>query len=159
MLPLPPQAIVMARIDDEVKAKFQNNKQRLIANLVFTGNWFQNLVAAFLKPYGLSLQQNNILLILRGAKDWVSMTDIKDRMVEKAPNATRLSDKLLNKGLVERRRSDHDRRVVYLRITKEGLAVLKKIDEDDNLEHLAFMGRITDKEAQQASDVLDKMRG
>ncbi len=148
----------MAKIDQEVKTKFQNNKHRFITNLIFTSNWFRNLVIEYLKPYGISFQQFNILRILRGAKDWVTMNDIKELMVEKSPNATRLADKLIDKGFVERQRSDADRRVVYLAITEKGTKLLETIDNNPG-DYMEFMTRITEKEAKQVSDILDKMRG
>ena len=69
--------------------QFANDKQRFISNLVFTSSWFQNKVARWLKPFDLSLQQLNVLRILNGAGDWLTMTDIKARMVDKTPNTTR----------------------------------------------------------------------
>ncbi len=153
------QQLEMASIDQEVKTRFANDKHRFITNLVFTSNWFQNQVVVFLKPFQLSLQQFNILRILKGAGDWVTMNDIKALMVDKFPNATRLSDKLLDKGLVERKRSDSDRRIVYLSITKKGLELLEAIDKSENTSHMDFMERITEEEAKLFSHVLDRMRG
>ena len=149
----------MANIDEEIKTRFVNDKHRFITNLVFTSNWFQNQVIEWLKPFQLSQQQFNILRILRGANDWVTMNDIKELMVDKFPNTTRLSDKLLDKGLVERKRSDRDRRIVYLTISKKGLELLEIIDNDKNTKHMEFMNRISDEEAKQFSAILDKMRG
>ena len=148
----------MAKIDEEIKGKFKNNKQRFIANLVFTSNWFRNLVGEHLKPYNISFQQLNILRILREAKDWISMNDLKNLMIEKSPNATRLSDKLIAKGFIERKRSEVDRRVVYLAITDNGIELLEAINTiSDN--YMEFMTRITEEEAKQVSDILDKIRG
>jgi DNA-binding MarR family transcriptional regulator len=149
----------MARIDEEIKTKFNNNRHRFIANLVFTANWFQNSVDDFLKPYDLSLQQNNILRILKGAKSSLTMNQIKELMIEKAPNATRLADKLISKELIERERSATDRRVVYLKITEKGLALLNTIDSNENIAYMTFMNRITEEEAKTVSDILDKIRG
>lgn len=149
----------MASIDEEIKTRFTNDKHRFVTNLIFTSNWFQNQFIEFLKPYKISEQQFNILRILRGAGDWVSMNDIKSRMLDKFPNATRLSDKLLDKGLVARKRSDKDRRIVYLEITKKGLDLLAEIDKSDDTKHMEFMSRITEEEAREFSDVLDKLRG
>ncbi len=148
----------MGNIDEEVKTRFENDKHRFITNLVFTSNWFKNLVDEFLKPFQLSQQQFNILRILRGANDWVTMNDIKALMVDKFPNTTRLSDKLLDKGLIDRKRSEHDRRIVYLAISKKGLELLKAIDNSNHTKHMEFMNKITDEEAKQFSIVLDKMR-
>ena len=148
----------MKTIDDEVKANFQNDKHRFLANMVFTSNWFQNKWTVFLKPFGVSLQQTNVLSILKGAGDWRTMNDIKALMIDKAPNATRLSDKLLDKGLVERKRSAEDRRVVYLKITKKGEKLLENIDMKGNVDTNTMLEKITEEEAKMMSYILDKMR-
>lgn len=148
----------MAKIDDVIKTKFQNDKHRFMANMVYTSNWFRSLTADFLKPYGISSQQFNILRILRGAKEeWVAMNDIKSLMVEKSPNATRLADKLLKAELVNRQRSSSDRRVVFLSISNKGLELLTNIDEDD-MAYLDVMNNITDEEAKLVSDIFDRLR-
>ena len=149
----------MGKIDDEIKTRFVNDKHRFITNLIFTSNWFENQFIEFLKPFHLSEQQFNVLRILRGAGDWVTMNDIKELMINKFPNTTRLSDKLLEKGLINRKRSEVDRRIVYLAISKKGLDLLEKIDNSDNQDHMGFMNRITEEEAKQFSLILDKIRG
>lgn len=149
----------MASIDEEIKSRFENDRHRMTANVMFTAGWIGQLMTSFLKPFGLSNQQFNILRILRGAGDWVAMNTVKDRMVEKSPNATRLADKLLGKNLIVRRRSESDRRVVYIKITQTGLRLLKDIDEQDDGVLRNVMNRITDEEARQVAAVLDKMRG
>ena len=149
----------MATIDEVVKTNFQNDKHRFMANLVFTSSWMQNMFTQFLKPYDLSSQQFNILRILRGAGDWMTMNAIKDVMIEKAPNATRLSDKLLAKELIIRKRSDEDRRVVYLNITGKGLELLKVIDQNQSPQFEEFMSKITEEKAKEISDLFDTMRG
>ena len=149
----------MAKIDAEVKTKFVNERHRFVTNLMYTSGWIKNLFTEDLKPFGISSQQFNILRILRGANDWVAMNDVKDLMIEKAPNATRLSDKLLNKNLIERKRSNTDRRVVYVRISSRGVDLLEEIDEKESEVQVALMRRITEKEANQMSEILDKLRG
>lgn len=151
--------LIMATIDEEVKAKFMNERHRFATNLVFTSGWIKNLFEKEIKPYGISGQQFNILRILRGAKDWMAMNDVKSIMIEKSPNATRLADKLLDKHLIERNRSETDRRVVYVRISKEGLELLKKIDETENEIQIALRERISEEEAKQMSGILDRLRG
>ena len=148
----------MASIDEIVKSKFPDNKHRLIGNLVFTAAWFKNLFTESLKPYDLSMQQFNILRILRGAKDWVAMNDVKNLMIEKSPNATRLADKMIAKGLIERKRSETDRRVVFINITKKGLDLLDVMDEDENTTRLEFLDKITEAEAAEVCRIFDKLR-
>lgn len=149
----------MKTIDDILKTKFENDRHRFMTNLIYTSNCFQNSFIDFLKPYDLSPQQFNILRILRGAKNWVKMNKIKDLMIDKAPNTTRLSDKLLDKGLIERKRGEEDRRAVYLNITPKGLNLLKDIDEDNTGEQNDYFNRITEEEAKQFCKILDKFRG
>ena len=121
----------MAPIDQEIKHKFENNKHRLVVNLMFSSSWFKNFYLDFLKPYNISGPQMNILRILRGDGGWMTMGQIKERMVERSSNVTRMMDKILKKGFVERKRCDEDRRVVYVQITEQGLDLLKEIDEDE----------------------------
>jgi len=149
----------MARIDDEVRIKFANERHRFVVNLVYTSGWIRNISAEDLKPFGISSQQFNILRILRGAGDWMPMNDVKDIMIEKAPNATRLADKMLAKDLIKRKRSDSDRRVVYVRISNEGLFLLSKIDDKRSEIQVALSERITEDEAKLVSQILDKFRG
>ncbi len=149
----------MARIEEEVNMVFQDDRHRFITNLVFTASWFKMLVTEYLKPYGLSLQQHNILRILRGAGDWLAMSDVKSRMIDKSPNATRLADKLLDKRLIERKRSDTDRRIVYVRISKAGLKLLTQTDEMDHDQIPVILERVDPKQAVEFSKLLDQMRG
>lgn len=149
----------MPKIDDIVKTNFTDERHRFVTNMIYTANWLQNQFVDFLKPFGISPQQFNILRILRGAKvEWVTMNDIKSLMIDKAPNATRLSDKLLDKELIHRKRSEEDRRIVYLSISKKGLALLKEIDENEEMFSSNQFGEISESEAKLCSDVIDRFR-
>jgi len=149
----------MRTIDEEMNTQFAEEKYRLFANVVYTGNWIRSQFDAFIKPFDLSSPQFNILRILRGAKDWIAISIVKDKMVEKSPNTTRLCDKLHDKGLLTRRRGAQDRRVVHLKISDKGLQLLKKIDEADDGTHMGFSGNVSNKEAKIVNEVLDKLRG
>ena len=100
------------------------------------------------------MQQYNILRILRGAKDPIPVQIVKDRMVEKSPNTTRLVDKLCLKDFVYRHRCENDRRVVYIGITKLGLSLLETIPIH-KIERL--MDPLTAQEAKQLNFLLDKL--
>ncbi len=95
---------------------------------------------------------------MRGAKGVLSVNEVKNRMIEKSPNSTRLMDKLIEKNLIQRIRCEKDKRIVYVSITELGLQVLKEIDEDEN-SLIEYSGIITEKEAEQLSQLLDKLRG
>jgi MarR family 2-MHQ and catechol resistance regulon transcriptional repressor len=145
----------MGDISKDIKSKFPNNKVKALINIKYTANWLSSNENEFFKPYGISPQQFNILRILRGAEEPIKVQIIKDRMIERAPNATRLMDKLCEKELIERLSCDHDRRVVFIKISIKGLALLKVIDKTLKLD---FLDKLTDKEAMQLSDLLDKLR-
>ncbi len=150
----------MPTIDEEIKSAFENDHQRALVNVLFTANWLKNLHSDALKKYEITTQQYNILRILRGAKDWMAMNDVKSRMIEKSPNTTRLADKLIKSEYIERRRCDEDRRVVFVQITKKGLAFLKKMDADKSFDiSKDFSKHITKKEAKKISGLLDQIRG
>jgi len=139
----------------DINSKFINNKVKATLNILYTANWINNHQNSFFKPYGISPQQFNILRILKGAKQKLKVQTIKERMVERSPNATRLMDKLCDKDLIGREHCPNDRRVVYIEITKQGTTLLDKISKhlkNDLLENLS------EEEATQLSDLLDKIR-
>lgn len=149
----------MGKLEIEMDTKFANNKHRAVANIVYTANWVRNQFDSTIKPFAMSSPQFNILRILRGANDWLSMNEVKKRMVEKSPNTTRLCDKLLDKGYIERTRSESDRRIVSLKISEQGLDILKQIDLAGDNNPLMFFDNFTLEEASQLSVLLDKLRG
>ncbi|MDX5583401.1 MAG: MarR family transcriptional regulator [Aureibaculum sp.] len=145
----------MGDLSKDINSKFKNNKVKALINIKYTANWLTSKEITFFKPYGISPQQFNILRILRGAKEAVKVQVVKERMIERAPNATRLMDKLCDKKLIERVRCEDDRRVVFVEINKKGLALLKKIDVELNID---FLYKLTEDEAKILSNILDKIR-
>lgn len=145
----------MGDISKDIKSSFKNNKIKALINIKYTSNWLSSKENDFFKPYAISPQQYNILRILRGAKNRVKVQIVKDRMIERSPNATRLMDKLCDKNLIERERCDEDRRVVYVQITNLGLDLLKNIDDNKSS---SFLENLTEEEAATLSDLLDKIR-
>ncbi|MDA9348880.1 MarR family transcriptional regulator [Polaribacter sp.] len=145
----------MGDIGKDIQSEFESEKIKALINIKYTANWLNSKENEFFKPYGISPQQYNILRILRGAKKEIKVQLIKNRMIERAPNATRLMDKLCEKGLIERTRCKEDRRVVYVVITKAGLSLLTKIDTHGNI---SFLDKLSEEEAAILSDLLDKIR-
>jgi MarR family 2-MHQ and catechol resistance regulon transcriptional repressor len=145
----------MGDISKDINSKFISNKLKALINIKYTSNWLNSKENAFFKPYGISPQQYNILRILRGAKGQIKVQVVKDRMVERAPNATRLMDKLCDKNLIERARCEHDRRVVYVQIVKLGLDLLSAIDAN---KEVSFLDNITEEQALVLSNLLDEIR-
>ncbi|MEO8067448.1 MAG: MarR family transcriptional regulator [Flavobacteriales bacterium] len=149
----------MATIEEEIKSTFESEQHKAILNVMFTANWLKTRHNLLLAPFGLSVQQFNILRILRGAKgDKVNMQCVKERMVDRAPNATRLADKLIAKGLVLRERCSDDRRVVHVRISPAGLALLEELDSAVRGDMLRLRGGLSSTHAALINGVLDGLR-
>ena len=145
----------MGDISKDINSKFTDSRVKALINIKYTSNWIKSRQNDFFKPFGISPQQYNILRILRGAKKAIKVQVIKDRMVERAPNATRLMDKLYDKNYIQRIRCEDDRRVVYISITNAGLDLLKITDNELNFE---FMNNLSLEEAEHLSLLLDKIR-
>ena len=145
----------MGDISKDINSKFPNEKIKALINIKYTANWLDGIGNELLKPFKISVQQYNILRILKGAKEAITVNTVKDRMIQKSPNSTRLMDKLCDKNLIERMRCENDRRVVYVKITAQGLELLDNINttEFDNQ-----MNSITEKEAKILNTILDKIR-
>ena len=145
----------MGDIAKDINSTFPNEKVKALINIKYTANWLDTIGNEILNPYKISIQQYNILRILRGAETSITVNTIKDRMIQKSPNATRLMDKLCDKNLIERIRCENDRRVVYIKISEKGLKLLNtiNIDEFDNQ-----MNAITEGEAKLLNKLLDKIR-
>lgn len=145
----------MGDIAKDINSKFPNEKIKALINIKYTAHWLDNIGNEFLKPFNISIQQYNILRILRGAEKPLTVKTVKDRMIQKSPNSTRLMDKLCEKKLIQRIRCENDRRVVHIEISKNGLNILLKIDIDD---FDNIMESLTDNEAKTLNKLLDKIR-
>jgi MarR family 2-MHQ and catechol resistance regulon transcriptional repressor len=145
------------KIDDAIQAKFQSPQHKAVVNLRFTANFLSNIQNNFMAQFHLTMPQFNILRILRGAKDAINVNTVKERMLEKSPNTTRLMDKLIEKELIDRVRCNEDRRVVYVKISEKGLALLAEIDEQFK-ENSIIQLNISDEDAQHLSELLDNVR-
>ncbi|RAU84438.1 MarR family winged helix-turn-helix transcriptional regulator [Pontibacter arcticus] len=148
------------RIEDELKQiEFKSDYGRLLVNLLFTNNWLNQQLLPFFKQFGLTLQQHNVLSILRGQHPKpVCFGDIQSRMVERNSNVTRLIDKLIEKGFVTRDICQENRRMIDVRVTPLGLSVLEQVDS--KFPHLFNQfDNLSPEEAVLASNLLDKLRG
>lgn len=146
----------MGDIAKDINTTFESNKLKAFLNIKYTASWINTKEVEFFKPYGISPQQYNILRILRGAGEKTKVQIVKDRMVDRAPNVTRLMDKLLEKHLIARSRCEEDRRVVYVSITDEGLLLLSELDK--SMIGFDVVKNLTEEEAEILSNLLDKIR-
>lgn len=145
----------MGDLSKDINSKFENHRVKALLNIIYTANWITSCQNEFFKEFGISPQQYNILRILRGAGEPLKVQTIKDRMLERSPNATRLMDKLCAKNYIERLSSEHDRRVVKIAIRQEGIDLLASIPKNLNKD---LINNLTEAEAEQLSNLLDKMR-
>jgi DNA-binding MarR family transcriptional regulator len=147
------------KLEDEIKQKsFASSYHRMVVNIMFTGNWVQKELSALLRPFGLSLQQHNVLSILRGQYPRpCTLGMIQERMLDRMSNATRLVDKLLEKGLADRCQCPENRRKVDILITPAGLELLKQTDPV--LQHIPDRyAQLSPEEAALLGQLLDKVR-
>ncbi len=149
----------MVKIEEEIQQKsFHSSQQKAIVNLLYTQGIIGTKQHHALKPFGLSIQQFNLLRILRGQyPNPASVKLLTERMIDKMSNASRLVDKLLSKGLVERKSNEIDRRQVDIVLSEKGISILKSASKvmDGIMESFP----LSDTEAEQLSVLLDKLRG
>ena len=145
----------MGNIAKDINSKFPNEHVKALINIKYTANWLDNIGNDILKQAKISIQQYNVLRILRGAGKAVTVNTVKERMIQKSPNSTRLMDKLCNKKLIERTRCENDRRVVYIKISTKGLQLLDTINIEEFDRH---MKNISENEAKILNQILDKIR-
>jgi len=149
----------MLTIGEEIKqSKFKSEYQKALLNILLTANTLYASNNRFLKSYGLSPEQYNVLRILRGQfPEPSSVLNIQERMLDKMSNASRLVDKLEVKKLLTRKQCAADRRQVEVTITEEGIKLLQAIDEPfQELENK--LSCISAEELDNFNDILDKIR-
>jgi len=151
--------IQIMKLEDEIKQKaFTNPYQKLLVNILYTGSWLTMIESNYLKSYGLTLPQYNVLRILRGQFPTpTTINDIIDRMLDKSSNASRIVDKLVLKKYVDRKVCEKDKRAVDVVITQKGKDLLSEIDKKTPEWEERFK-TLTPIQAAKVSDLLDKLR-
>ncbi len=148
------------KLEEEiVQQKFESGYHKAAVNIFFTSNWLANLHSDVFKPYNITLPQFNILRILRGKyPDVVNLKLIKKRMIDKMSDVSRLIERLREKGFVDRKTCESDRRHIDVCITPKGLDLLKSLDEDLEEINKKF-STLNDAEVETLNNLLDKLRG
>ncbi len=142
-----------------VSNKFEDNHQKVIVNLIYTYGWITNLLRQRLDKHKITLQQYNILRILRGQSPKPATINLlKERMLDKMSDTSRIVERLVQKDLARRSVNEMDRRAVDITISKKGLDILRQLDSEMVSKDI-LMANITDEEAGVLSALLDKMRG
>jgi DNA-binding MarR family transcriptional regulator len=149
------------KLEEEIKQvkAFRSEYIKVIVNLIFTYNWFDSYSKAFFIEFDITSQQFNILRILRGQHPQPSTINLlKDRMLDKMSDASRLVERLLIKGLVERTKATLDKRAVDIYISPKGEELLSKIDLKMPFFEDQFKTLSKD-EVLTLNTLLDKLRG
>lgn len=149
------------RLQDEIKQRkpFGSLEQEATLNVVRTGAVLNDLLDQLVKPYGLSMPQYNVLRILRGAEpSALCRNEIRDRMVTRMPDMTRLLDRMEEAGLVARNRETDDRRLVLTRLTDEGHRLLDEIDPLVVAEHERRFGNLRREDLKTLIELLTTVR-
>jgi DNA-binding MarR family transcriptional regulator len=143
---------------DILQSKFRNEHQKAIVNLLYTYNWVTERSKELFATEDITPQQFNILRILRGSHPTpLSTLQIRERMLDKMSDTSRIVDRLIAKGLVKKGICKDDRRLVDVMITEKGKKLLERLDaRQDEIDNI--IGNLSKKEASSLSELLDKIR-
>jgi len=149
------------KFKDEIKTRLKDNKTLLLLNIMYTASLIEKHHAPIFKRHQLTRSQYNILRILKGSSPKpLSVGDIKERIIFKQTDITRMIDRLVEKGLVYRKLCDNNRRKMDVTITSEGKNILDQINPSINeIEQTHFYNQLSNNEALIAGEILDKLRG
>ncbi|MFT6745994.1 MAG: MarR family 2-MHQ and catechol resistance regulon transcriptional repressor [Glaciecola sp.] len=147
-------------IKEEIKQeKFKSNAQMALVNILYTFNWLKDRQQGVLKKHNILTQHYNVLRIVNGNKSNVVFPgQIKEVMIDRGRDLTRLIDKLVSLDLLCRQHCDSNRRMIEISITQKGRDVVEEIGEEISLEMKDFF-KLSETEALQLSNLLDKLRG
>ncbi len=142
---------------DISQTKFRNEYQKATINLIYTFNWMNERIKTMLDQYDITSQQFNILRILRGAGKPLSTLQIRQRMLDKMSDTSRIVDRLLKKDLVKKVTCEGDRRLVDVTISEQGLQLLERIDSHQDEMDSVFKN-LDEEQATLLNNLLDKIR-
>ena len=150
--------MIMGIEKDIQQTKFRNAHQKAAINLIYTLSWMRDKTRCIFDAEDITSQQFNILRILRGSfPQPISTLQIRERMLEKMSDTSRIVDRLISKGLVKKVTCKTDRRLVDVIITDKGKKLLERLDEKQN-EIDGVLGNLSEKDANILSDLLDQIR-
>lgn len=142
---------------DIQQASFRNEFQKMGINLLFTANWLNEQIGKILSEEGVTQQQYNILRILRGSATPLSTLKIRERMLDKMSDTSRIVDRLIAKELVLKNTCEKDKRLVDITLSPKGLELVDQLDQfNDRID--ALLKGINESEAATLNQILDKIR-
>jgi DNA-binding MarR family transcriptional regulator len=138
--------------------KFRSEQQKAILNLFYTVSWIENEQKKFFKKHNISMQQYNVLNILKTVQpEKVSTSDIKKRLTSSNPDVSRMVDRLEAQKLITKKTNKTDKRLIEISITPKGLDLIEKINK--KIKELDKILKLNIKEAKELNKLLDKARG
>jgi DNA-binding MarR family transcriptional regulator len=142
---------------DIQQPNFRNEFQKMGINLLFTANWLNEQIGKILSEEGVTQQQYNILRILRGSATPLSTLKIRERMLDKMSDTSRIVDRLISKELVVKNTCEKDKRLVDITLSPKGLDLVDQLDQfNDRID--ALLKGINASEAATMNQILDKIR-
>ena len=147
------------KIEDAIKQTkpFRSVRQKALVNLMYTSNWIEERLRRIIKPYEITIQQYNVLRILRGAGQPLTTSVIRERLIDKMSDTSRMVDRLCKKGLVERAQCCNDRRLVDISLTGQGLDLLREMELKSCEFELCLSG-LSAEDAEALNHLLNKIR-
>jgi len=147
----------MALEQEIQQSSFASEQAKLIVNLIYSYNILKGRIMDELKDYGLTMQQFNVLRIVKGAgSEGVTTSEIRDRMLDKMSDASRMVDRLVAMELLEKNRYKEDRRLFHIELTEKGDDLITSLVRDSLIEQIA--AGVSNKNAQQLNELLDDFR-
>jgi DNA-binding MarR family transcriptional regulator len=142
---------------DIQQPNFRNEFQKMGINLLYTANWLNEQIGKMLSEEGVTQQQYNILRILRGSTTPLSTLKIRERMLDKMSDTSRIVDRLIAKELVVKNTCEKDKRLVDITLSPKGLDLVDQLDQyNERID--ALLKGINESEAQMMNQILDKIR-
>jgi DNA-binding MarR family transcriptional regulator len=142
---------------DIQQPNFRNEFQKMGINLLYTANWLNEQIGKMLSEEGVTQQQYNILRILRGSTTPLSTLKIRERMLDKMSDTSRIVDRLIAKELVVKNTCEKDKRLVDITLSPKGLDLVDQLDQyNERID--ALLKGINESEAQIMNQILDKIR-
>ncbi len=142
---------------DIQQSSFRNEYQKMGINLIFTANWLNEHIGRILSNEEITHQQYNILRILRGSDKPLSTLQIRARMLDKMSDTSRIVDRLVVKGFVDKNSCEKDKRLVDITLSKKGHQLVDSLDKFNQQIDALLMG-VSEKEATTLNQILDKLR-
>ena len=142
---------------DIQQPNFRNEFQKMGINLLFTANWLNEQIGKILSEEGVTQQQYNILRILRGSATPLSTLKIRERMLDKMSDTSRIVDRLIAKELVVKNTCEKDKRLVDIILSPKGISLVDQLDQyNERID--ALLKGINESEAKTMNQILDKIR-